>query len=190
MCSIAESALAGRVEPPLGSLRKPRVLRPRTLGPSRFLGLLALWQGRVIVRRADLPAEEERVRRRPWGWGWRARKGAQGLLKGAGRGGGRRCLPRLACLCLVHPSRGQRSRGPSQPHLAGGAVPRSCVRRTRRPAQPPSSPTPWPGSGPGTVTRARGGVGGVGGGALKGPVSSGAWGQRWSKTSRRTLVGA
>lgn len=62
-------ALAGRVERPLGPLCKPRVLRARTLGPSRFLGLLALWQGRVIVRRADLPAAEERVRRRPWGGG-------------------------------------------------------------------------------------------------------------------------
>lgn len=73
----------------------------------------------------------------------RAREGAPGPKR---EGVPCRCLPRLACLCLIHPSRGQRSRGPSPPHLAGGAVPRSCVRRARRPAQPPRRPTPWPGS--------------------------------------------
>lgn len=77
-------ALAGRVERLPGPLANQGYFEP---GPSglEVPGATSAWQGRVIVRRADLPAAEERVRRRPWG-GVGGKKGSSGTTKGAGRG--------------------------------------------------------------------------------------------------------
>jgi hypothetical protein len=109
-------------------------------------------------------------------------QGGSGREPGVTKGRLTRRLPD----CLRAPAaspRGQRSGGPSPPHLAGGAVPGSCVRSVRRPAQPPSGPTPPPGAGPSAVTLGMG-VGGVGGAALKGPVSGWASGSGWEWRGR------
>lgn len=124
---------------------KPGVPPAGTHRPSRFpLDSRGSW---LIGGAEKLGGEGGCVRLAPGGRG----KGDPRTGQGRGprdRGGGRpaRSLPRLSCTCPVRPSRGQRSRGPSPPHLAGGEVPGSCVRRARRPAQPPSCQTPHLGS--------------------------------------------
>lgn len=122
--------------------------------------------------------------------GWGARKGAQGLLKGGREGGRRRCLPRLKRACVWYIPPGARGHAAHQPHLARAQCPGNCVRRTGGRRSHPAAQLlarlrSWH-SHASAGGEARGGTragvqGESGGGALKGPVSSGAWGQRWAK---------